>query len=435
MRKPWGSDAPLRRLAHDRRGVTAIVTALSTIVVLGFVGLGIDVGAAYTARRSAQGAADSAAYTAAVAQHAGAGDVTAEGQAIAASYGFTPSSKITVAVNAPPLSGRFMADPAAVEVVITRPGVQFFSGLFAAKPSSIRARAVATVQAGEDGDACVLALDPADVWTVTLNGTPNVNLSNCALDDNSANAQAMLMNGSAVLTTTAVNLVGGLTQNGTAKINTAPIANNVHTSGKSTSDPYALKSDPTRIIPTPSAPCHATKAVTVSSGVVSPGTFCGGLSVNASGSVTFNPGVYVIDNGSLTFNGTPTVAGNGVTFVLTGDSAAQVGTVTINGGANVTLTPPPAKSGPTAGMLFWQDPRALTSGVNNLNGGSKQSLAGALYFPSQSVIINGNNIISGQVCTQLIAWKITFNGTPTMSNHCDGLGTNGIGGLKVVLVE
>src|SRR5437773_60978 len=55
------------QLAADQRGVTALVTVLGLVVLLGFAGLAIDVGNWLNATRSVQSAADQGAYSAAAA--------------------------------------------------------------------------------------------------------------------------------------------------------------------------------------------------------------------------------------------------------------------------------------------------------------------------------------------------------------------------------
>jgi hypothetical protein len=317
-----------------------------------------------------------------------------------------------------------------VEVVISRPGQQFFSGLVGAKAFTIRARAVATIQQG-GGDGCVLALDPTDASTVTLNGTPNVVLNGCTLHDNSASPQAFLANGSGSLSAKSVNIVGGDLVNGPFQI--SPIT----TGALPASDPYA-----TRAVPTPSgasSPCSGTTvngSKTVNfppAGGATPYIFCGGLTINGNATVNFAPGIYFIKNGSFLVNGNSTVTGSGVTFVLTGDTGDQVGTVTINGGTNVTLTAP--ADGPTSGMLFFQDRSANHFGSNVFNGGATETLTGALYFPNQAVTYNGGNSTTASGCTQLIAWQITFNGNPQLANSCKDAGVTGFGGFHTVLVE
>ncbi|MDE2486061.1 MAG: hypothetical protein KGO51_01570 [Alphaproteobacteria bacterium] len=426
----------LRDLADDRRGATALITALSLIVVMGFVGVGVDIGSAYAVRRSAQNAADSAAFSAAVARWEGpatSANIGDHARAIAASYGFADQKDgVAITVDAPPADGRFTADPNAVEVIVSRPAPVFFSGLFTAGAGPIRARAVATVQPGKDGDGCLVALDPGDPQTILMNGAPEIDLHGCALYDNSAASNAFAMNGSATLTASAANVVGGYFHNGNTQLN-APL----RTGAPPLADPYAD-------VPIPSydpGSCDSTAVVnggqskTFTANGSTPYVFCGGLIANGGATVHFDPGVYVIQGGSLIFNGNTTVTGTGVTFILTGSTpGGSVATLTINGGANVNLSAP--AGGPTSGLVFYQNRNASHHGGSNiLNGGATQTFTGALYFPSEPVTFNGGNDTSGAGCTQLLAWEITFNGDSHLANNCQGAGTRAIGGFRTVLVE
>jgi hypothetical protein len=418
------------RLSGDERGATALMTGLMMIVVLGFVGFGVDFGAEFTARRAAQGAADSAAYSAAVAAGSGATNVAEQGRAIAGSYGLkNGTGGVVVTVNTPPATGAFAGHAEATEVLIARPAPRFFSGLFNASPWLIRARAVAAIQPGQNGDGCVLALDPTDPQTLFANGSTLVNLDGCSIYNNSSNAQALSLGGSAQVTASSANVVGGYFHNGSGTLN-APL----NTGAKPLSDPYAD-------VPLPSySGCNANSAI-VNSGVATtftppvgaPFVFCNGLQINSSANVNFAPGVYIIDGGSLTFNGSSVVRGSGVTFILTNHTGSNIATATINGGADVNLSA--LTTGPTSGLVFYQDRRASKSGQSKLNGGSNQVLSGAAYFPSQNLTFNGGTGLASGGCTQLLAYTITFTGNSRVADKCDGMGTRGIGGFKVALVE
>jgi len=54
----------VRRFLKDRKGATAVVTALSSVIIIGFAGLATDVGAVYLESRRLQGTADLAALAA-----------------------------------------------------------------------------------------------------------------------------------------------------------------------------------------------------------------------------------------------------------------------------------------------------------------------------------------------------------------------------------
>jgi len=91
----------LRALWADRRGASAVLTALAAMMLMGFAGLGIDVASWEVTQRQMQGAADQAAIGAVVAYLAGGGDsTTSQAKGITASYGFTDGQNgVTVSVN------------------------------------------------------------------------------------------------------------------------------------------------------------------------------------------------------------------------------------------------------------------------------------------------------------------------------------------------
>lgn len=418
----------LRRLADDRSGAAALLTGLLLLVAMGFVAFGIDLGGAYTARRAAQNAADSAAFSGAAGMMSGAANTVDQSRAVAARYGLAHGvGGVTVSVNTPPTSGSHTTSAQAVEVIVTRPFQRFFSVFFSRDAATIRARAVAV--AGSTGEGCVVALNVAASDTLEIGGNPVVNLAGCSVYANSTDQEALSMNGKATLTAKSVELVGGYSTSGQAKI-TGPI----HTGVPPIPDPYADVA-----VPTYSGCNH--NGAPVNSGVTqrftpvggAPFVFCGGLTVNGGATVTFDPGIYIIDGGSLIFNGGTVIRGTGVTFVLTGRSGVYA-TATVNGNADIQLSAPP--SGPTAGLVFFQDRRAPSGGFPNIfNGGSNMIIRGAMYFPKQGVRFNGGTSLSIGGCTQILADQVDFNGNARLAIDCAGVGVRGIGGYATALVE
>lgn len=139
----------IRSLGSDRGGAVAVMFALSATVLIGFVGLGAEVALWYIDKRAAQGAADTAAYSALIAYHAGdTADFADTARAVAAQYGFiNTAGGVSVAINQPPQSGPYSSDPTAIEVVISVPEIPLFSKFFLAAPG-VAARAVAASAAG-----------------------------------------------------------------------------------------------------------------------------------------------------------------------------------------------------------------------------------------------------------------------------------------------
>jgi hypothetical protein len=99
----------------------------------------------------------------------------------------------------------------------------------------------------------------------------------------------------------------------------------------------------------------------------------------------------------------------------------------------VSITAP--TSGPTAGLAFFQDRNAPSSGTDNFSGGTTQIITGAIYFPHQAVNYSGGASAGGSSCTQLIAYTMTFSGGSTFNNTCAGVGTAAIGGGNSRVIE
>ncbi len=452
-----------RRLAADQAGVTAIVTGIALTVILGFAGLAIDVAAWLNATRGMQAAADQAAYSAAYA--AGTNGCSSQSaytqaRAVAALRGYVNE------VNNTDVETSCNSSNSNFTVRISQTQPMWFAQLFLS--SAPRASASATAQlAGKVSDLCVLALDGtnvaegvtgSDVGAAWLNGNTTVNL-HCGLAVDSSNLSALSVGGSSQLSATDIYLVGDDqgSPSGSATLTTSPTANNILRNQNAVEDPYAG-----RIIP-PLSGCDQTNFSVTNTGqnTISPGVYCGGMSLGGTGGghgnpvkITLNAGTYYIVGGQLNINANADVNGTGVTFVLTGgtSSAPLLGqtsyaTVSINGSALVTLTAP--TSGATGGMAFFADRNAPYSGgsssssscgsgntQNMLNGGSGQLITGALYFPSESICYSGSSAVTGAgQCTQLIARTISFTGNSDVKLSCAGTGVSAITILVPQLIK
>jgi hypothetical protein len=237
----------------------------------------------------------------------------------------------------------------------------------------------------------------------------------CTIAANSSSASAINIGGSATVAADSLWTAGNYTYGGSATMNLAkpPMVN-----AWALDDPYAGKTIP------PLTGCDHTNA-SYSGGTftLNPGVYCNGIDFGSSSVVTLNPGTYYINSGDLTMNATThvrcscTLPGQGVTFVLTSTNGpSSIGTVTINGGANVLLNAPSDPSDPYAGLIIYQDPRAPAGGIDKLNGGADMSLTGAVYFPTQVVRWSGNNGPTAPSCTQVIGDQVVFIGNATIQN-------------------
>jgi Flp pilus assembly protein TadG len=411
----------LRAFRRDQRGSYLVVTGLAMPVLVGTAALGTEGGMWYVRHRAIQNAADSAAISAATAYYVqgNTNGLTAQGQAVAAGYGYVNGADgVTVAVNQPPSSGPHVATPKAVEVIVQAPQTRLLSTLWSAAPLTITARAVAV---GNGGKGCVISLDATAGGAIGVQGTAGVTLNGCAMYDNSSNSSALTVGGSGTINAQAVNVVGGIT--GQSSITTT---DGIATGQSPIADPYADANYPSF------SGCKENNYTAKTTLTLDPGVYCGGLSLNAGAVVTLNAGTYYMDKGDLTVNGGATLNGTGVTIVFTSSNGHNYGAATINGGANINLTAP--TTGPTAGIVLFGD-RGMPVGTSfKLNGGSSEVFQGAIYIPKGAVsFAGGANANNG--CLQMVADTITFVGNANFAVNCNGAGTKAIGSALARLVE
>ena len=385
----------------------ATIFALTLPIVVGAAGFGVETSYWYYNSLRLQATADAAAYAGALEQISGSDKPTIVAAATqsAASNGLGSG---TIVVNTPPASGPNTAKK-AVEVIVGQNLDRMFTSLFTQGQVPEQARAVALIT--NASKAFVLALDPSASQAALFSGNTSVKLIGCSVMSNSIASDAIKLQGSAGLQADCLITAGGVSlSNPVTTVCAAPI-----TQALPAADPF---SD----LPAPAAsnPCQNANKSTLK-----PGTYCSGLSL--SGTVTLQPGVYVIQSGDFKVNANANVSGDGVTIYLAGSSR-----VSMNGNANVSLSAP--TSGTYSGVLVYGD-RTSIGGQSTFNGTATSLLTGALYFPKQQVNYLGN--FSGQNgCTQVVADMNQWSGNSTISQDCTSLGMRDIPATQsVALVE
>jgi len=435
----WTRDL-LRRFANDRAGVSAVLVGLCLSLMLGASGLAVDVGLWYSDRRAAQGAADAAAYSAAVDYMNSASPSVAyaqsTAQAVAAQYGFVNGQNgVTVTVNTPPTSGNYTSGTNnAFEVLITKSEPLAFSALELTS-ASIKARSVAVP--GATGKYCVEILNStpgALNVNFNLSGAATVDLSSCGIADNGPGSCAIDATGGVQILAQNLSVVGNYCATGGS---TVTISGTKSVGAAAIADPYASLSIST-VEGSTNMTCPNSTATTYGSGGttyhISPGVFCGGFTVTNGVTVDMSPGVYYIVGGQFNMSGGTTVNASGVTIVLTGNASAGYATANIQGGANLNLTAP--TTGPTAGIAMWADPNSPISGnplTSYVGGGGTMVVNGALYFPTQAVNFT-NDASNGSSCTQLVAYNVTFSSGAHFTNSCASDGVRPIGSSAVAML-
>jgi Flp pilus assembly protein TadG len=405
----------LRRFAGDQSGSYVIISAILMPVLVGTAGLGTEVGYWYYKHKNMQSAADSGAVSAATA----GSNLTAEANAITASYGYANRvNSVAVAVNQPPTSGNHASNPDAIEVIISQPQQRLLTALFGTEPVLITARSVALPNAGT---GCVLALNSSISPAVKVSGSNTLTLNRCNLYSNSSGSPSLDVSGSATVSANLVGVVGDIS--GASNITAT---NGLRTHIRPVADPYANVTPPAK----PS--CSSAKITVNANGKTNsldPGCYSGSVTVNAG--ATLSPGIYYLNGANLSVAGNATITGTGVTLVFTG-SGSDWGTASIGSNATVNLTAP--TSGNTKGIVMYGD-RNMTAGTTfNLTGGGTQNFAGAIYLPKANLSFAGGNGTTTS-CTKIIADTLAFTGTSNLEVNCNALGTAAIGSTTAQLVE
>ncbi len=429
----------LRRLSGDRRGVIIVMFALMVPILVGFIGLGVEVGLWYSERRDMQAAADAAALAGVYELAEGrTTSIATVAQREAENNGWS-STGGTITVRSFPLNGNYpaapsaySADPDTVQVLLTRQVSLLFSGYFLGSGGTItiNTKAVGKSVAGAS-TACVLALGSGlagGVSAISASGGASISMSGCTIATNSTNSSAISVTGGASMTADCVYSAGGVSGTPTttacsgAKTNQPPV-----------SDPYADIPQPS--FSACSNPADKYSLTGSSSATISPGVYCS-ISSSSSGVLTLTAGTYYLDGGDFKISGSGNVSATGGVTIVLGDSSggSSCGNVSITGGGEIDMTAP--TSGTYAGILFFRHSSCSGTGAPmSFAGNSGSTIIGAIYSPSKALNVSGGTSISGS-CLQLIANEISFSGTGTIGSDCDGTGVKDIlAGGKGLLVE
>jgi hypothetical protein len=416
--------SPFDHASRDQRGSIAAIGAITLAVVIATAALAVEAGHWYVVRQTAQRTADLAAiagaYTfaglpnAQVATNSAADAAELNGAQGGTRSWDAPSLTTTDSL----ISSSLVASPthptrSAVEVTVSSTVPLLLAKLFMAETSiSISASAWAEVTPPvTGGPACVLSLSQTGTGLntgVNIGGNPQINLTACTLRSDSD----INVFGAANVTATGVYAAGGIS--GSNNIVTQPIAGQYFADDGVIADPYAgdiaLQNAFGQLgSGGPSLSVSPNQTQNFTHGVYS--------SLDIQGTANLGPGLYIV-NGPVTFDAKATVIGNGVTIISSG-------AVTINGGATLNLTAPPAgdQNGGVPGVVLASTD---SSSNNKLNGGSTSDFTGAIYFPHADIEFTGNSANGGNGCTQLIANAITFKGSATFGSNCAGSGTTPI---------
>jgi hypothetical protein len=431
---------PLSRFWSSTSGSVIILYALMLPILVGFTGLGVEVGYWYVSKRGLQTAADAGAIAATHERSAGNDESTIHDGALveAVRNGFKDLTGNLITVNNPPLAGDYAGNMSAVEVILDQLHQKLFSRVLYDGDVNIETRAVALQTPG--GTACILGLNETQNDTVTAAGSNILLMPGCVIASNSNASDAISIQGATTVQADSLWTVGNYQIEGNSA--------NLDLENLSVTRSYALD-DPFEDTPIPPlGSCDETNTVwnngnsanrTVDPGVDDLMYFCNGLTIEG-GNIDFRPGTYVIDRGDMEIKGSATVrcslcspGGEGVTFILTASNPAQIGTLYIAGSAHVELNAP--STGDYAGILFYQDGRATIAGTSTVRGDSSSSVVGAFYFPGTHIEFAGNTSGTSE-CVLIVGDTVTVTGSAVLNTtRCEEYGFETVRTIKIVLVE
>jgi hypothetical protein len=341
---------------------------------MGIVAIALDGGILLSERRHAQAVADAAALAAACDLNQNNGDAKAIASATAAvqANGYT----LPPTVNIPPSSASIDHSGQAgyVEVYVYFDQSRIFSNIFASGSIRVGGRAVAGITQPNSGGASIIVLDATGSGALRISGTnltaPAPVIVNSS-DSQALSAQSGSLNAPQFDITGNYNLANGATLNGATRTYVSP-----------TPDPlaYLAAPDPTQMaLQSPSLLQFSWGEYTLN-----PGLYRGGLSVSGTARVYLNPGVYYFDGGGVTVGAGGSLNGSGV--MLYNNPSSSGDAITINGSANVVLSPPTA--GTYAGLTIFQ--KRSSSVAATVSGGTNINLTGTFYLAGATLNIVGS---------------------------------------------
>jgi len=416
-------------------GQAVVLFAIMMLALLFAVGLAIDAGQLYSAKRAEQEAADAAAFAGAVVlyQQGTGSEAIAAARTDALTNGYSsgpsclpstsgactdPATQTTVTVNWPPLAGTYLGNIKHVEVEIQR---QVKTSLVPAEAAfnPVRARGVAGSEPLNNGYA-IMALDRSNVCNAfTDQSNADLHLTGGGILVNSSCSGSAAVNNQNNASRFTIQSPYTLDVNGDASGSWSSIGITVNPGHNQLPDPFAGFPPPkpsTLGLPT----CNSLAACQDGSGNQTPGVYKVNLGGTGNSNLVMNPGIYILDAGMDT-GGNANVTGTGVFLYNTYSNypgapgaSPTCSAINLQGNAATTLTA--LTTTPWANLLVYQDPAcsvAMTIAGNGTFIGT-----GSIYLPAAPFRFNGNpSTLNG---SQLVArtvdiqnGNITINYDPT----------------------
>lgn len=330
----------LRSMGRDRSGNIALTVALALPVFVALGGFVVDYSMWLSQSSNIRAAAD-AASLAAARELTIATATTPRVQAIA-------ENVVKANIEVPKgfggeytTSSEILENGSAIAVTVTQNKVSYFSGAIGINPGTLSARSVARIVGG--GKICVVALEKTASGTMTFEKNSKLTGIDCGVYSNAVHKDGLSLNKGSEVNASLVCSAGGIKNMGGAIKPREGV-----TDCPQIGDPLAA-----RTLTAISGACNPGFKLESGSRTLMPGRYCGKVEVRDSASVTLSPGLYQFED-RLIVDKNAELLGSDVSLIFKGDKA------TFDFLKNARIELSARTSGPFAGILFWQDPAALT---------------------------------------------------------------------------
>ena len=392
--------------SRDDHGQALIIISVALGALLLGVGLALDTGQLFVARRAAQTAADAGAWAGAAVLYAGGSAAQARTAAAtdATRNGYTDGGFVTITTASPPTTGTYANDPGYIEVTITEQVLtRFLLGATAGR-TAISVKAVAGLARSGSGQA-VIVTRPTGKTTLTLSGSANLTVVGGGTNTNTSDADAISI-ASGQLTATFHRVTGNVKAGDAASMSPAPT-----TGVAAAADPFLALAGPS----TTGVPIYGGQTITNGTVTLNPGIYSGLISVGNLGIARLNAGNYIFRAGlTTTGTGSLILAGAGGVLLYNANGSypaggGACGSFSLAGTGTMTLAA--SKTGSYAGMLVFQH-RTCAGGVA-VTVRTGTSLSGTIYIPAATLTMTIANNVT--IASQIVAYELVIAGTSTLT--------------------
>lgn len=397
----------------DQSGQALVLLAIAMMAMLFAIGLAVDAGQLFVARRTAQDAADAAAYAGAVVLFQEGTPAQAQAAAVdeATTNGYTNGvNGVSVTARHIPLTGAYAGSPLHVEVIITTP-VQTALVPQQAGFTSVTVRGVAGATPAATGFA-LLTTSRAAASAFDVGGSGTLAVTGGDIIVNSSNPNGTQNSGFGITLPPqfSTRVVGGA----------QGVFPNLVTGVPAIADPYA------------GFPKPSTTGLLVCTSLAAPGCQDASVpphqnpgvyqNVDFTVPVILNPGIYVLAGSSIHNS----ASGTGVFIFLTNANYPAAGGICGEfhvglpfgaPSAVINLTPP--TTGTYQNFAYYQDP--FCKKPFHLRDFSSTTMTGTVYLPQADFDISSSGTTA--TFTQLVSLRFNISSSSTVNVNYSDAGT------------